>query len=191
MSSRTLINGTSYKIIGGTTLVGGAVYRVLKGRTLVNGTGYNISLNQIQASGTTYTSTSAQSQTVSLTYGSPAAYRLLVSAIRTGNTDSDRTGISIYIPITSSDNGKTLSFDVSPAQGTMYPRDYFYSDFLVDYAGSRTHYAKGSTGVSKVITYNSAYNYAHLFINCGADGYHYYDFYISNLKLGDRLIMIN
>ena len=42
MSHKTIINGTSYEVIGGRTLVVGTVYDINKGRTLVNGTGYDI-----------------------------------------------------------------------------------------------------------------------------------------------------
>ena len=46
MVQRTLINGTSYTIIGGRTLIDGTGYAIKKGRTLIGGTGYDIKLNQ-------------------------------------------------------------------------------------------------------------------------------------------------
>lgn len=42
MAHKTLINGTSYNVVGGSTLVGGTSYRIQAGRTLIGGTGYSI-----------------------------------------------------------------------------------------------------------------------------------------------------
>ena len=45
MAHKTLINGTSYDIIGGKTLINGTSYSVKKGITLINGTSYDINFN--------------------------------------------------------------------------------------------------------------------------------------------------
>lgn len=44
MSSKTLIDGTSYNIIGGSTLVDGTEASVKQGKTLIDGTSYDIKL---------------------------------------------------------------------------------------------------------------------------------------------------
>lgn len=42
MSHKALIDGTAYKIKGGSTLIDGTVHNIKKGRTLIDGTGYDI-----------------------------------------------------------------------------------------------------------------------------------------------------
>lgn len=42
MAHKTMINGTSYNVVGGTTMVDGTSRRVAAGRTLINGTGYDV-----------------------------------------------------------------------------------------------------------------------------------------------------
>lgn len=44
MAHKTLIDGTSYSIVGGTTLVDGTRCKIVSGRTLINGTGYDVPL---------------------------------------------------------------------------------------------------------------------------------------------------
>lgn len=48
MAHKTLIDGTSYSIVGGTTLVDGTGCKIVSGRTLIDGTGYDISLKPKQ-----------------------------------------------------------------------------------------------------------------------------------------------
>ena len=45
MSHKTLIDGTSYNIIGGTSMIDGTTYNIVGGKTLIDGTGYNIPFN--------------------------------------------------------------------------------------------------------------------------------------------------
>ena len=42
MAQKTLINGTSYKISGGSALINGTKYQIRNGRTLINGTKHEI-----------------------------------------------------------------------------------------------------------------------------------------------------
>lgn len=46
MGHKTLVDGTSYEVVGGRTLINGTGYDITGGKTLVNGTGYDISFTR-------------------------------------------------------------------------------------------------------------------------------------------------